>query len=149
MISCCRPTGSKALDYSNGMFDCQSPTSPFMGSLRALHLLEELRSVLEVMDTEERESLRCQIPESTVDSLGEWINGHLVRSEDTCHGASELNASIFLAWKKEFCVCFVNTHIFNLCVAVMVLTASVLWEPCWLSWEPERCFSKPDGILAR
>ncbi|XP_069018457.1 liprin-beta-1b isoform X2 [Embiotoca jacksoni] len=69
--------GSKALDYSNGLFDCQSPTSPFMGSLRALHLLEDLRSVLELMDTEERESLRCQIPDSTADSLVEWLHGHL------------------------------------------------------------------------
>ncbi|XP_051807985.1 liprin-beta-1b isoform X3 [Acanthochromis polyacanthus] len=69
--------GSKALDYSNGIFDCQSPTSPFMGSLRALHLLEDLRSVLELMDTEERESLRCQIPDSTADSLVEWLHGHL------------------------------------------------------------------------
>ncbi|XP_029289209.1 liprin-beta-1b isoform X2 [Cottoperca gobio] len=69
--------GSKSLDYSNGMYDCQSPTSPFMGSLRALHLLEDLRSVLELMDTEERESLRCQIPDSTADSLVEWLHGHL------------------------------------------------------------------------
>ncbi|XP_073327729.1 liprin-beta-1b isoform X1 [Pagrus major] len=69
--------GSKALDYSNGLFDCQSPTSPFMGSLRALQLLEDLRSVLELMDTEERESLRCQIPDSTADSLVEWLHGHL------------------------------------------------------------------------
>lgn len=69
--------GSKALDYSNGLFDCQSPTSPFMGSLRALHLFEELRGVLELMDTEERESLRCQIPESTADSLVEWLQGHM------------------------------------------------------------------------
>uniref|UniRef100_A0A4W6E9K6 PPFIA binding protein 1b n=1 Tax=Lates calcarifer TaxID=8187 RepID=A0A4W6E9K6_LATCA len=69
--------GSKALDYSNGLFDCQSPTSPFMGSLRALHLLEDLRGVLELMDIEERESLRCQIPDSTADSLVEWLHGHL------------------------------------------------------------------------
>ncbi|KAM6937741.1 liprin-beta-1b isoform 2-T2 [Xenentodon cancila] len=69
--------GSKALDYSNGLFDCQSPTSPYMGSLRALHLLEDLRSVLELMDTEERESLRCQIPDSTADSLVEWLHSHL------------------------------------------------------------------------
>ncbi|MEQ2172302.1 Liprin-beta-1 [Goodea atripinnis] len=70
--------GSKAMDYSNGLFDCQSPTSPFMGSLRALHLLEDLRSVLELMDTEERESVRCQIPDSTADSLVEWLHGNLV-----------------------------------------------------------------------
>ncbi|XP_041853844.1 liprin-beta-1b isoform X1 [Melanotaenia boesemani] len=70
-------SSSKSLDYSNGLFDCQSPTSPFMGSLRALHLLEDLRSVLELMDTEERESLRCQIPDSTADGLVEWLQGHL------------------------------------------------------------------------
>uniref|UniRef100_A0A8C2L2I0 PPFIA binding protein 1b n=1 Tax=Cyprinus carpio TaxID=7962 RepID=A0A8C2L2I0_CYPCA len=29
------------------------------------------------MDTEERESLRCQIPDSTADSLVEWLHGHL------------------------------------------------------------------------
>uniref|UniRef100_A0A672PIN3 Liprin-beta-1-like n=1 Tax=Sinocyclocheilus grahami TaxID=75366 RepID=A0A672PIN3_SINGR len=69
--------GSKALDYSNGIFDCQSPTSPFMGSLRALNLLEDLRGVLELMDAEERESLRCQIPDSTAESLVEWLHGHL------------------------------------------------------------------------
>ncbi|KAK3548802.1 hypothetical protein QTP70_020678 [Hemibagrus guttatus] len=69
--------GSKSLDYSNGIFDCQSPTSPFMGSLRALHLIEDLRGVLELMDTEEREGLRCQIPDSTAHSLVEWLQGHL------------------------------------------------------------------------
>ncbi|XP_041746587.1 liprin-beta-1 isoform X2 [Coregonus clupeaformis] len=71
--------GSKSMDYSNGLFDCQSPTSPFMGSLRALHLLEDLRGVLELMDTEEREGLRCQIPDATADSLVDWLQqGHLV-----------------------------------------------------------------------
>ncbi|XP_041966378.1 liprin-beta-1b isoform X3 [Alosa sapidissima] len=79
--------GSKALDYSNGMFDCQSPTSPFMGGLRALHLLEDLRGVLEMMDGDEREGLRCQIPDSTADSLVEWLhgplsNGHIPMSTD-------------------------------------------------------------------
>uniref|UniRef100_A0A6Q2XJB8 SAM domain-containing protein n=1 Tax=Esox lucius TaxID=8010 RepID=A0A6Q2XJB8_ESOLU len=69
--------GSKAMDYSNGMFDCQSPTSPYMGSLRALNLLEDLRGVLELMDTEEREGLRCQIPDATAGSLVDWLQqGH-------------------------------------------------------------------------
>uniref|UniRef100_A0A8B9LCZ5 PPFIA binding protein 1 n=1 Tax=Astyanax mexicanus TaxID=7994 RepID=A0A8B9LCZ5_ASTMX len=81
MLSMCL-TGSKALDYSNGIFDCQSPTSPFMGGLRALHLLEDLRGVLELMDSEEREGLRCQIPDSTADSLVEWLQGHLVLTGD-------------------------------------------------------------------
>lgn len=74
--------GSKALEYSNGIFDCQSPTSPFMGSLRALHLVEDLRGLLEMMDTDEKEGLRCQIPDSTAEALIEWLqnqmtNGHL------------------------------------------------------------------------
>ncbi|XP_072810834.1 liprin-beta-1 isoform X4 [Vicugna pacos] len=69
--------GSKALEYSNGIFDCQSPTSPFMGSLRALHLVEDLRGVLEVMETDEKEGLRCQIPDSTAETLIEWLQSHM------------------------------------------------------------------------
>ncbi|XP_076797008.1 liprin-beta-1 isoform X4 [Arvicanthis niloticus] len=79
--------GSKALEYSNGIFDCQSPTSPFMGSLRALHLVEDLRGLLEMMETDEKEGLRCQIPDSTAEMLIEWLqnqmtNGHLSGNGD-------------------------------------------------------------------
>lgn len=79
--------GSKALEYSNGIFDCQSPTSPFMGSLRALHLVEDLRGLLEMMETDEKEGLRCQIPDSTAEMLIEWLqnqmtNGHLPGNGD-------------------------------------------------------------------
>ncbi|XP_055213871.1 liprin-beta-1 isoform X23 [Gorilla gorilla gorilla] len=79
--------GSKALEYSNGIFDCQSPTSPFMGSLRALHLVEDLRGLLEMMETDEKEGLRCQIPDSTAEMLVEWLqsqmtNGHLPGNGD-------------------------------------------------------------------
>ncbi|XP_057692373.1 liprin-beta-1b isoform X4 [Corythoichthys intestinalis] len=69
--------GSKALDYSNGLFDCQSPSSPFMGNLRALHLLEDLRGILELLDNDGRNSLRCQIPDSTAESLVEWLQGRM------------------------------------------------------------------------
>uniref|UniRef100_A0AAR2M1L4 SAM domain-containing protein n=1 Tax=Pygocentrus nattereri TaxID=42514 RepID=A0AAR2M1L4_PYGNA len=78
--------GSKAMDYSNGLFDCQSPTSPFLGSLRALHLLEDLRGALDLMDTEERESLRSQVPETTAESLVEWLHGKLVSTNG--HGSA-------------------------------------------------------------
>ncbi|XP_027760574.1 liprin-beta-1 isoform X6 [Empidonax traillii] len=79
--------GSKALEYSNGIFDCQSPTSPFMGGLRALHLVEDLRGLLEMMEAEEREGLRCQIPDSTAEALVEWLqsqmtNGHISGNGD-------------------------------------------------------------------
>ncbi|XP_014324585.1 liprin-beta-1-like isoform X1 [Xiphophorus maculatus] len=67
--------GSKAIDYSNGLFDCQSPTSPFLGGFRVLHLLEDLRAALELMDNEERDNLRCQIPDSTAEGLVEWLHG--------------------------------------------------------------------------
>ncbi|NXG20929.1 LIPB1 protein, partial [Grallaria varia] len=79
--------GSKALEYSNGIFDCQSPTSPFMGGLRALHLVEDLRGLLEVMEADEREGLRCQVPDSTAEALIEWLqsqmtNGHISGNGD-------------------------------------------------------------------
>lgn len=73
--------GSKALEYSNGIFDCQSPTSPFMGSLRALHLVEDLRGLLEMMEADEKEGLRCQIPDSTAETLIEWLQSQMV---DVC-----------------------------------------------------------------
>ncbi|CAL9697394.1 unnamed protein product [Knipowitschia caucasica] len=68
--------GSKALDYSNGMLECQSPSSPFMGSLRALHLLEDLHNVLDLMETDERLSLRGLVPDRTALSLQDWLQGH-------------------------------------------------------------------------
>ncbi|XP_069484210.1 liprin-beta-1 isoform X4 [Ambystoma mexicanum] len=79
--------GSKALEYSNGIFDCQSPTSPFMGSIRVLHLMEDLRGLLELMEVDEKEGLRCQVPDSTAESLIEWlqgqvINGHISGNEN-------------------------------------------------------------------
>ncbi|XP_061438171.1 liprin-beta-1 isoform X13 [Rhineura floridana] len=79
--------GSKALEYSNGIFDCQSPTSPFMGSLRALHLVEDLRGLLEMMEADEKEGLRCQVPDSTAEILIEWLqnqmtNGHISANGD-------------------------------------------------------------------
>ncbi|XP_077372634.1 liprin-beta-1b isoform X3 [Festucalex cinctus] len=78
--------GSKALDYSNGLFDCQSPSSPFMGNLRALHLLEDLRGILELLDNDGRNSLRCQIPDSTAESLVEWLQGRLSNGHLTVGG---------------------------------------------------------------
>nr|8IW5_A Chain A, Liprin-beta-1 [Mus musculus]8IW5_B Chain B, Liprin-beta-1 [Mus musculus] len=44
-----------------------------MGSLRALHLVEDLRGLLEMMETDEKEGLRCQIPDSTAEVLIEWL----------------------------------------------------------------------------
>lgn len=78
--------GSKALEYSNGIFDCQSPTSPFMGSLRALHLVEDLRGLLDVMETDEKEGLRCQIPDSTAETLVDWLQSHMTNGHVSGNG---------------------------------------------------------------
>ncbi|KAL2102958.1 hypothetical protein ACEWY4_002126 [Coilia grayii] len=78
--------GSKAIDYSNGLFDCQSPTSPFLSSLRALHLLEDLRGALDMMDTDERDSLRCQVSDTTAEVLSEWLQGRLTNGHSSVGG---------------------------------------------------------------
>ncbi|NXC30241.1 LIPB1 protein, partial [Campylorhamphus procurvoides] len=78
--------GSKALEYSNGLFDCQSPTSPFLGGLRALHLLEDLRGLLEVMEAEERDGLRCQVPEATAGALVQWLQTHMTNGHISGNG---------------------------------------------------------------
>ncbi|XP_060050545.1 liprin-beta-1 isoform X3 [Erinaceus europaeus] len=78
--------GSKALEYSNGIFDCQSPTSPFMGSLRALHLVEDLRALLEMMEADEKEGLRCQVPDSTAETLVEWLQSHMTNGHLSGNG---------------------------------------------------------------
>lgn len=88
--------GSKAMDYSNGLFDCQSPTSPFLGGLRVLHLLEDLRAALELMDNDERDNLRCQIPDSTAEGLAEWLQGRLVKKKKTIWYL-EYNLQVFLS----------------------------------------------------
>uniref|UniRef100_A0A7N6AES0 SAM domain-containing protein n=1 Tax=Anabas testudineus TaxID=64144 RepID=A0A7N6AES0_ANATE len=75
--------GSKAMDYSNGLFDCQSPTSPFLGGLRVLHLLEDLRAALELMDNEEKDNLRCQIPDSTAEGVAGWLHGRLTNGHSS------------------------------------------------------------------
>lgn len=49
-----------------------------MGSLRALHLVEDLRGLLEMMEADEKEGLRCQIPDSTAETLIEWLQSQMV-----------------------------------------------------------------------
>ncbi|XDV24710.1 hypothetical protein PO909_028806 [Leuciscus waleckii] len=78
--------GSKAMNYTNGLFDCQSPTSPFLGSLRVLHLLEDLRAALDLMDPEEKQSLRSQVSETTAEGLMEWLQGRLTNGHGSAAG---------------------------------------------------------------
>lgn len=52
-----------------------------MGSLRVLHLIEDLRGMLEMMDTDERDGLRCQLPDSTAEVLAEWLQSQMVVRE--------------------------------------------------------------------
>ncbi|XP_051746713.1 liprin-beta-1 [Ctenopharyngodon idella] len=78
--------GSKAMNYTNGLFDCQSPTSPFLGSLRVLHLLEDLRVALDLMDPQEKESLRSQVSETTAEGLMEWLQSQLTNGHGSVAG---------------------------------------------------------------
>uniref|UniRef100_A0A8C1Z5W3 PPFIA binding protein 1a n=1 Tax=Cyprinus carpio TaxID=7962 RepID=A0A8C1Z5W3_CYPCA len=78
--------GSKAMNYTNGLFDCQSPTSPFLSSLRVLHLLEDLRAALDLMDPGEKESLRSQVSETTAEGLIEWLQGQLTNGHGSAAG---------------------------------------------------------------
>uniref|UniRef100_A0A8C1J074 PPFIA binding protein 1a n=1 Tax=Cyprinus carpio TaxID=7962 RepID=A0A8C1J074_CYPCA len=74
------------MNYTNGLFDCQSPTSPFLGSLRVLHLLEDLRAALDLMDPEEKESLRSQVSETTAEGLMEWLQSRLTNGHGSAAG---------------------------------------------------------------
>uniref|UniRef100_A0A3P9KIE0 PPFIA binding protein 1a n=1 Tax=Oryzias latipes TaxID=8090 RepID=A0A3P9KIE0_ORYLA len=118
--------GSKAIDYSNGLFDCQSPTSPFLGGLRVLHLLEDLRAALELMDNEEKDNLRCQISDSTAEGLAEWLQGRTVK-ESSVPGIMAVkvrqikNSSVFPAlsfqtvreYKPDDCVILMTAKILD------------------------------------
>ncbi|XP_051886031.1 liprin-beta-1b isoform X4 [Pristis pectinata] len=93
--------GSKTLDYSNGLFDCQSPNSPYIGSLRVLHLVEDLRGLLELMENEEKDGLRCQIPDSTAELLAEWLQSHLTNGHISVAGDAYQDRLARLEGDKE------------------------------------------------
>ncbi|XP_048463399.1 liprin-beta-1b isoform X5 [Rhincodon typus] len=93
--------GSKSLDYSNGLFDCQSPNSPYIGGLRVLHLVEDLRGLLELMETEEKDGLRSQIPDSTAELLGEWLQSHLTNGHISVTGDAYQDRLARLEGDKE------------------------------------------------
>ncbi|XP_032893761.1 liprin-beta-1 isoform X4 [Amblyraja radiata] len=93
--------GSKTLDYSNGLFDCQSPNSPYMGGLRVLHLVEDLRGLLELMENEEKDGLRCQIPDSTAELLAEWLQSHLTNGHISVTGDAYQDRLARLEGDKE------------------------------------------------
>ncbi|XP_059834566.1 liprin-beta-1b isoform X3 [Hypanus sabinus] len=93
--------GSKTLDYTNGIFDCQSPNSPYIGGLRVLHLVEDLRGLLELMENEEKDGLRCQIPDSTAELLAEWLQSHLTNGHISVSGDAYQDRLARLEGDKE------------------------------------------------
>ncbi|XP_069760578.1 liprin-beta-1b isoform X3 [Narcine bancroftii] len=93
--------GSKTLDYSNGLFDCQSPNSPYIGGLRVLHLVEDLRGLLELMENEEKDGLRCQIPDSTAELLAEWLQSHMTNGHISVAGDARQDRLVKLEGEKE------------------------------------------------
>ncbi|XP_031798045.1 liprin-beta-2 isoform X13 [Sarcophilus harrisii] len=68
-----------AAEHSNGVYDVGLPSqSPYMSMFPVLHLMEDLRLSLEMLeDPQEREVLRGQIPEPTAAYIKEWLQGNL------------------------------------------------------------------------
>ncbi|XP_050811002.1 liprin-beta-2 isoform X6 [Gopherus flavomarginatus] len=72
--------GTKAAtEYANSIYDIVSPApSVYLGTFRILHLLEDLKMALEMLeDPQEREALRNQIPGDTARCIQEWLEENL------------------------------------------------------------------------
>ncbi|KAM4617497.1 liprin-beta-2 isoform 2-T2 [Discoglossus pictus] len=73
--------GTKAVtEFANGIFEVGSPvTVEYFGTISILHLVEELKLSLEMVENpEEREALRNQIPNATASYVIEWLECNLV-----------------------------------------------------------------------
>ncbi|NWU92492.1 LIPB2 protein, partial [Upupa epops] len=73
-------SGTKtAVEYANGGYDIVSPApSVYLGTFQILHLLEDLRMALEMLeDPQEKEALRNQIPGATALCIREWFEENL------------------------------------------------------------------------
>ncbi|NXN18406.1 LIPB2 protein, partial [Indicator maculatus] len=68
-----------AAEYANGGYDIVSPApSVYLGTFQILHLLEDLRMALEMIeDPQEKEALRSQIPGATAVCIREWFEENL------------------------------------------------------------------------
>ncbi|XP_062432083.1 liprin-beta-2 isoform X9 [Rhea pennata] len=68
-----------ATEYANGGYDIVSPApSVYLGTLQILHLLEDLKMALEMLeDPQEKEALRSQIPGATIMCIQEWFEENL------------------------------------------------------------------------
>ncbi|XP_040265190.1 liprin-beta-2 isoform X2 [Bufo bufo] len=73
--------GTKAVtEFANRAFDVGSPVpSEYFGTITILHLIEELKMSLEMVENpEEREALRNQIPNATASYVIAWLESNLV-----------------------------------------------------------------------
>ncbi|KAM3919915.1 liprin-beta-2 isoform 2-T2 [Leptodactylus fuscus] len=73
--------GTKAVtEFANGVFEVGSPVpSEYYGTITILHLIEELKISLELVENpEEREALRNQIPNATATYVMTWLESNLV-----------------------------------------------------------------------
>ncbi|XP_025896897.1 liprin-beta-2 isoform X3 [Nothoprocta perdicaria] len=68
-----------ATEYANGGYDIVSPApSVYLGTLQILHLLEDLKMALEMLeDPQEKEALRSQIPGATAMCIRGWFEENL------------------------------------------------------------------------
>lgn len=75
------PTGTKAVtEFANGVFEMGSSMPvEYFGTITILHLVEELKISLEMVESpQEREALRNQIPNTTAFYVMEWLESTLV-----------------------------------------------------------------------
>ncbi|XP_071974742.1 liprin-beta-2 isoform X5 [Engystomops pustulosus] len=73
--------GTKAItEFANGVFEVGSPVpSEYYGTITILHLIEELKISLEMVENpEDREALRNQIPSATASYVISWLESNLV-----------------------------------------------------------------------
>ncbi|KAG8564506.1 hypothetical protein GDO81_016500, partial [Engystomops pustulosus] len=73
--------GTKAVtEFANGVFEVGSPVpSEYYGTITILHLIEELKISLEMVENpEDREALRNQIPSATASYVISWLESNLV-----------------------------------------------------------------------
>ncbi|NWX42756.1 LIPB2 protein, partial [Steatornis caripensis] len=76
-----------ATEYANGGYDIVSPApSVFLGTFQILHLLEDLKMALEMLEDQEKEALRNQIPGATAVCIREWFEENL--SQANHHSAN-------------------------------------------------------------
>ncbi|KGL75494.1 Liprin-beta-2, partial [Tinamus guttatus] len=92
-----------AAEYANGGYNIVSPApSVYLGTLQILHLLEDLKMALEMLeDPQEKEALRSQIPGATAMCIREWFEENLVNLHSSMNNETYQDRLARLEGDKE------------------------------------------------